>query len=124
MKKHLSTFVGSAIVGALAFGIWPEMWKSYGIMGGFLTATVVIGTMWYMNHHLGIIRNPAGTLWIDQGLPIAAAGTAWAVVRFYPNAHMSQAIPTAVCCIIGGCLGGWIAHVVQHQQHVEKEGQP
>lgn len=122
MKKQLSTFVGSAIVGALAFGIWPEMWKSYGIMGGFLTATVAIGPMWYMNHYLGIIRNPAGTLWIDQGLPIAAAGMSWGVVRFYPNCHIVHALPTALCCMVGGCLAGWVAHLVLQQ--MEKEGQP
>lgn len=35
-NQLFSTFIGSAICGALVFGIWPEMWKSYGIMGGGL----------------------------------------------------------------------------------------
>ena len=42
--RLLTTVVGGAICGALAFGIWPEMWKSYGIMGGWLTATIVVKT--------------------------------------------------------------------------------
>ena len=112
-SRHVSTFIGGAIVGSLAFGIWPEMWKSYGILGGFFAAVVVIGIMWYMNHWLGVIENRPGTLWIDQGLPIAGAGVAWGVVRFYPNSHWEQIFPTLICCVIGGLLGGWAAHHVK-----------
>ena len=113
MKKHLSTFIGGAIVGSLSFGIWPEMWKTYGIMGGFLTATVVIGIMWYMNHWLGVMDNPKGKLWIDQGFPIAASGIVWGLVRFYPNSQFTHIFPTLICCLIGGALAGWAAHAVK-----------
>jgi hypothetical protein len=34
--RTIMTTIGAAICGALVFGIWPEMWKSYGIMGGWL----------------------------------------------------------------------------------------
>lgn len=36
MKHYLSTFASSAICGGFAFGIWPELWKTYGLMGGWL----------------------------------------------------------------------------------------
>jgi hypothetical protein len=109
--KHVSSFIGAAICGSLAFGIWPEMWKSYGIMGGWLTATIVIGIAWYLNHWLGIIDNGPGRLWIDQGWGVAAAGAAWAVVRF--DADVRQAVPVAVCCLLGGALGGVAAAAVR-----------
>ena len=48
MKYYLSTFAGSAICGGFAFGIWPELWKTYGLMGGWLAATLIIGIMWYI----------------------------------------------------------------------------
>ena len=67
MKKYLSTFAGSAICGGFAFGIWPELWKTYGLMGGWLAATLIIGIMWYMNHYHGAILNPPGKIWLDQG---------------------------------------------------------
>ena len=41
MKYYLSTFAGSAICGGFAFGIWPELWKTYGLMGGWLAATLI-----------------------------------------------------------------------------------
>ncbi len=112
-KHHASTFIGGAIVGSMAFGIWPEMWKSYGIMGGFMAATIVIGITWYMNHWLGVIENGPGRLWIDQGLAVFGSGIAWAMVRFYPDSHIWQIMPTLVCCVIGGLLAGWAAFHVK-----------
>ena len=120
-KRRLTTLIGGAIVGALSFGVWPEMWKTYGIMGGFLTATFVIGISWYMNHWLGVIDNPEGTLWVDQGLPIFGAGVAWGIVRFWPldpaadglaycRGALAKIWPTLVCCVVGGALAGVAAH--------------
>ena len=84
--RLVSSFIGSAICGALGFGIWPEMWKSYGIMGGWLAATILISIAWYMNHWLGVIDNPSGKIWVDQGFAVCSAGIAWAVVRFEAGA--------------------------------------
>jgi hypothetical protein len=102
--RYLSTMIGGAICGALCFGIWPEMWKSYGIMGGWITAAIVIGICWYMNHWIGVIRNPPGKLWVDQGWAVAAAGIAWTMVRF--NAPILRALPVVLCCLVGGALAG------------------
>ena len=54
------TIIGASICGALVFGIWPEMWKSYGILGGWAAAAILISIAWYMNHWIGIIFNPEG----------------------------------------------------------------
>ena len=105
--KLLSTAVGAAICGALCFGVWPEMWKTYGIMGGWLTAAIVIGICWYMNHWVGVIWNRPDRLWVDQGWAVAAAGVAWAVVRF--DAQIARALPTVVCCLAGGAAAGIVA---------------
>lgn len=106
-QRIVSTFAGSAIVGAMAFGIWPEMWKSYGIMGGWATAAIVIGIAWYFNHWLGVIDNPDGRIWVDQGWPIGAAGIAWGIVRFKGGLpEFLSAMPTLALCVIGGSLAG------------------
>jgi hypothetical protein len=109
--KYLSTLIGGAICGALCFGIWPEMWKSYGIMGGWLTAAIVISISWYMNHWIGVMWNPQGKLWVDQGWAVAAAGMAWSIVRFH--AQVVQALPVVCCCLIGGGLAGVAAAQVK-----------
>lgn len=107
MKQYLSTFAGSAICGGFAFGIWPELWKTYGLMGGWLAATLIIGIMWYMNHYNGAILNPPGKIWLDQGWCIGSAGITWGIVRFQGDiTNFFYAVPTLICCLIGGALAG------------------
>ena len=43
MKHYLSTFAGSAICGGFAFGIWPELWKTYGDLCGRSYGTLAGG---------------------------------------------------------------------------------
>ena len=110
-KRHFSTAIGGAICGAACFAVWPELWKSYGFMGGFMAATIIISIMWYFNHGLGVVENPNGKIWVDQGFAISAAGIVWGVVRL--DASFLQAIPTFVCCAIGGVLAAAAAVVVK-----------
>jgi len=105
----MPTIIGSAVCGALVFAIWPEMWKSYGIMGGWLAAFILISISWYMNHWMGIIYNPEGKIWIDQGWAVGAAGVTWAYFRFYPDVVLWKCWPTLVLCLIGGAIGGKLA---------------
>lgn len=111
--KLLPTFIGSAIAGAAAFAVWPELWKSYGIMGGWLAATICIGIMWYMNHWLGVIHNPEGKIWVDQGWAIGAAGIVWGAVRF--GSPIAKCLPTLICLCVGGALAGIAASAVKRR---------
>ena len=103
--------IGAAITGALVFGIWPEMWKSYGIMGGWLASVILVGLCWFMNHWLGLIDNPKHRVWVDQGLAMAPGGIAWAMVRF--GAHFADCLPTLILVALGGVFGGIAAFLVK-----------
>jgi hypothetical protein len=109
--RLVATAIGGAICGALCFGIWPEMWKTYGIMGGWITAAIVISICWYMNHWLGVVWNEKGRIWVDQGWAVSSAGIAWAMVRF--NSQFRQAVPAILCCLAGGALAGVAAAQVK-----------
>lgn len=111
--KYVSAFIGAMILGTMTYGIWPEMWMSYGIVGGWLSATILIGTGWYMCHWLEIIPNRDGGVWVDMGFAIGAAGISWSMVRFYPDCEFTKAIPTFVFCVIGGGLAGVVAALVK-----------
>lgn len=87
-------------------------------MGGWLTATIVISIAWYMNHWVGIIHNPDGKLWIDQGLAVGTAGIAWGLVRWQGGTEaFMDAVPTLILCIIGGGLAGIAASHVKKKHH-------
>jgi len=117
--KYASMFIGAMIVGALVYGIWPEMWKSYGIAGGWFAAVIIVGLCWFMNHWLGLFSNCERTLWVDQGLAIAAGGVAWAIVRF--GADFGACVPTLCLVAIGGTIGGIAAYFVkQHNPNFRK----
>ena len=118
--RLLTTVVGGAICGALVFGVWPEMWKSYGIMGGWLAATIVIGICWYMNHWIGMIWNEPGKIWVDQGWSVCSSGIVWAIVRFHDE--FAQCLPTLVCCLIGGSLAGVLAARVKKRHPAFNRG--
>ena len=109
--KYVSMFIGAMITGALVFGIWPEMWKSYGIMGGWLASVILVGLCWYMNHWLGLFSNSDRSIWVDQGLAMAPAGIVWAIVRF--GAHFTDCLPTLFLVILGGVIGGIAAYLVK-----------
>ena len=114
--KHFSSLIGAAICGALVFSVWPEMWKTYGIIGGWLTAAIVISITWYMNHWVGVIDNPAGKLWVDQAWAVGTAGIAWALVRFQGDfTAFKSCLPTLTLCLIGGALAGLAASQVRKQ---------
>lgn len=117
MNKYLSTFVSSAICGGFAFGIWTEMWKTYGLWGGWVAAVLIIGIMWYTNHWNGAISNPEGKIWLDQGWCIGAAGISWGIVRFQGSFQaIIPALPTLVLCLIGGALAGFVVWIIKRNE--------
>lgn len=86
-------------------------------MGGWLAAALLIGIMWYMNHWNGVINNPEGRMWLDQGWCIGASGIAWGVVRFRGDiSAVLSAMPTLMCCLIGGALAGVAVWYLQKEK--------
>ena len=125
MTKYISTAIGAAIIGAMGFAIWPVLWQTFGVMGGYLAALCVVPVMFYLNHHVGLMYNPDGAAWVDMAWGIAIAGVTWCLVKRDMPADLAKALPTMVCAIIGGALGGISAEIIkkrhpQIRKHVEK----
>ena len=108
-RDLVPTLVGAMIVGSLVFGIWPEMWKTYGLIGGWMAGGMLIGTAWFMNHLLGIIENPDGEVFIDMGFAVGGAGMGWSLMRFYPTVSFTKALPTLFLVVVGGVIAGCLA---------------
>lgn len=118
VARFFGTFFGQAIAGAWVFGIWPLLWQTYGVFGGWLAAFVIIGTMWYLNHYVGLTYNPPGAAPVDMAVGIGVAGTVSSIVG--DGASFSSSLPTLLFVAIGAILGGIVGNLLD-QYFVETE---
>lgn len=116
--RFFGTFFGQAIAGVWVFGIWPLLWQTYGVFGGWLAGFVVIGTMWFLNHYVGLTYNPDGAAPVDMAVGIGVAGTVWLIVK--DGASFSSSLPTllfiAIGATLGGLVGNWLDKYIEESQ--------
>ena len=109
--KHLGTILGAAIAGMFVMSVWGAFAGAYGIGGGWFAGFIIISTMWYMNHFLGIHNNDGA--WVDMALGIGVAGTFRAVFEAGSMQPFIDSIPTLAVVMIGGACGGITAGLLQ-----------
>jgi hypothetical protein len=103
-KLMLSTFVGAFIFPFMISMCWGKLVESFGAVGGWLAAAFIVGTVWSLNHGMSMILQ-SGEIWIDMAW---AAGTGLLAGGIYSGDSFKKAIPTVICSVIGGVLGGFI----------------
>lgn len=108
--KHLGTIIGTALAGMYVFGVWGEFAAAYGIGGGWFAGFAIIGTMWFVNHFVGIINNDGA--FVDMALGIGVAGTMNGVFSQGFGAAVAS-FPTLGVTIIGGIAGGLAAYKLE-----------
>lgn len=104
--KNLSTVIGGAIASIFVMGVWGKFAESYGIAGGWFAALIIIGTMWFLNHHIGIMHNSEEGAWVDMALAIAVCGTLIPVFSTGSIKPVIDSMPTLIIVILGGIAGG------------------
>lgn len=108
--KHLGTIIGTAIAGMFVMSVWGAFAGAYGIAGGWFAGLIIIGTMWFINHNIGILYNNGA--WVDMALGIGVAGTMRDVFNNGVEAGISS-LPTLLTVIVGGIIGGFTAAKLQ-----------
>lgn len=103
IMKHLGTVIGTAIAGMFVMSVWGEFAGAYGIGGGWFAALAIIGTMWLLNHYLGLINNDGA--FVDMACGIGVAGFMRGVFEQGVQAGIDS-LPTLAFTLIGGVLGG------------------
>lgn len=115
----LRTAIGGTIAGLFAGGVWGQFAaERYGIIGGWFAAFVIIGLMWFMNHYVGLINNSVEGAFVDMATSI---GTACIVrdICLKGFDKIPASMPTFICLAVGGCIGGYLAHIVQKSMKEE-----
>ncbi len=119
--KNISTMIGGAIAGIFVMSVWGRFAKEYGIAGGWFAALIIIGTMWFLNHHVGILHNPEEGAWVDMGLAIGVCGTLIPVFSSMSISPLVESIPTLLIVILGGIAGGIVGEMIN--KDIENEGE-
>ncbi|MDF2547825.1 MAG: hypothetical protein K0R93_2723 [Anaerosolibacter sp.] len=119
--KNIQTVIGGAIAGIFVMSVWGEFAESYGIVGGWIAALIIIGTMWFLNHHIGILHNPEEGAWVDMALAIGVCGTLRPVFSAGSITPLIDSMPTLIVVILGGLAGGIMAAMIQKGVDKEKE---
>lgn len=124
MLKYVSTAIGAAIIGAMGFAIWPVLWQTFGVMGGYMASVLVVTVMFYMNHWCGIMYNPKGAAWVDMAWGVAIAGVTWGLMKRDMDVSFVKCIPTMVIAICGGTAGGIMAEAIKkHHPNFQKKNE-
>jgi len=118
--KNIGTMIGGAIAGIFVMSVWGRFAETYGIAGGWFAALIIIGTMWFLNHHVGILHNPEEGAWVDMALAIGVCGTLIPVFSKLSIKPLVGSIPTLLIVIIGGIAGGIIGEMIK--KDLEKDG--
>lgn len=115
--KHVGTIIGTAIAGMFVMSVWGAFAGEYGIGGGWFAGFIIIGTMWMMNHYIGLINNDGA--FVDMAAGIGVAGFMRGVFENGVQVGLDS-IPTLAFVIIGGVLGGAAAVAFEKYQAAEK----
>jgi hypothetical protein len=102
--------IGTAIAGMFVMSVWGAFAGEYGIGGGWFAGFIIIGTMWFLNHYIGIHNNDGA--WVDMALGIGMCGTMRGVFEQGIGAGIGS-LPTLGVVLVGGMVGGYMAYKLE-----------
>lgn len=119
IKSFTKSVFGFSMAALVINGGWGIFTNRFGAKGGWISALILTGSMWYVNHYLGMIDNKEGAVSIDMGM---AVGLSLIVRDVLKNgiSGLQDSFPTLICVCIGGIVGGVIAGYIQKMKKVGK----
>lgn len=108
LKSTFGYFLAAVIVN----GFWGVFTNEFGNFGAYGAALFLTGSMWYINHYIGLIKHDKDSAFIDMGLGIAICLVTKGYIINGFNSVISS-IPTFICVVIGAVLGGYAAVLIE-----------
>jgi hypothetical protein len=103
VENMITTFAGGFIFPFLIRLLWGKMIEAWGPIGGWMAAGFIVGTMWMLNHGVGLIVQKGA--WVDMAW---AAGVGLFAAAVVAGDNLSKGLTNVIMAIIGGTLGGFI----------------
>lgn len=118
VKLFIKSVVGFSSAAIIINKFWSYFPERFGLIGGWLSALILTGTMWYINHYKGMVSNKKDAAYVDMGLAIGLA----IIVRDIINNGFTAAegsIFTLIYVLIGGIIGGIAGGIFQKKYNDE-----
>ena len=115
----LRSTLGFCMAGIVLNNAWSIFVNMFGIKGGWISALILTGTIWFINHHLGIVENKKEAMFIDMGLAVGLCSLIRDSLLKGISGFVSS-IPTFVCVLIGGAIAGVLGGYLQKQGEYKK----
>jgi uncharacterized membrane protein YfcA len=101
----IKTTLGYFLAALITATIWPFLVNTFGLIGGFLAAPLLITPLWYLNHRKGLIYQPKEAVFIDMSLAIAVSAWLRDMLRNDINGF-TLSLPTLITVSIAGIFAG------------------
>lgn len=102
LMNMIATIAGGFLFPFMIAMLWGKLVEAFGPIGGWMAAAFVVGTIWSINHGLGMIYQ-SGSAWVDMAW---AAGTG----LFFADVIGGKKInfTNIGAGIVAGAIGGFI----------------
>ncbi len=109
-KEVVMTISGGALFAFLVIMLWGKFVELWGIIGGYLAAMLIPGTMWIINHGISnhFIKQ-TGTVWIDMTW---AVGIGVFISSKIQGGKVIKAKNTIGAVIVGSIVSGYVLTIV------------
>ena len=119
IKIFLRSTLGFCMAGIVLNNAWSIFVNKFGIKGGWISALILTGTLWFINHHLGMVENKKEAMFIDMGLAVGLCS----LIRdslLKGISGLVSSMPTFICVLIGGAIAGILGGYLQRQGEYKK----
>ncbi|EKQ51741.1 MULTISPECIES: hypothetical protein [unclassified Clostridium] len=110
--RFLRNTLGYCLAGFVINYFWGFFTSKLGVWGSYGAALFLTGSMWFLNHYLGLIKNDEDSAFIDMGLGVAISLVAKEYILHGFNSIVDS-MPTLAYVAIGSALGGYVSVLIE-----------
>jgi hypothetical protein len=111
--------------GMIVMSVWGGVIEGLGTIGGILAGFLIIGVMWFLNHHLGLVYHGPQSGFVDLGMGVGFTGIfrdMWISILGDGNINaLTDSLPTIAFVVIGALIGGYLAAMVERDLNKDAE---
>lgn len=105
-QAMITTILGAFLFPLIIRLLWGRLVNRFGAIGGFLSAIIIVGTIWIINHGMNNhLIQQSGTGWIDMAW---AAAVGIFIASVIAGGKIKKSLLNICAAIIGGIIGGFI----------------